>query len=775
MSVLLSRSRGAVASILLPVFLILVLPSILLGGLPEDESLPVLAAPNPAAVYCSELGYPYEVIATERGEVGVCVLPNGDRVDAWDFFRGKVGARYSYCALLGYETVTKDMGDGTYAAECAVCVDAAGNEIGPIAELMGIEERYFRGFTLPGPEAAEELPLPAYGDRDLPSYYNWCDLGGCSSVKDQSSCGSCWAFGTMGPLECNVLIKDGGEVNLSEQWLVSCNQDGWGCSGGWWAHNYHMSGMKTDPCGGDGAVYEADFPYSATDEACNCPYDHHYRIDRWEHVGTPWTVPSVDAMKAAVLEYGPISVAVAASGMSEYSGGIFSNCGGTTINHAVVLVGWDDSQGTDGIWFMRNSWGASWGESGYMRIPFGCNEIGFNACWVWYRDPLRISLPGGAPGAISPDIGTLVTVRIEELADTYVADSGLLHYRYDGGEFASALLVPLGGDLFEAVLPGSFCGDTRIEYYFSAEGSAYGEILEPYDAPAGLYRSLIGQLTTVFHDDFESDLGWTVEDGAGLTDGTWDRGVPAGGGERGDPPADGDGSGSCFLTDNVAGNSDVDGGRTRLISPALDLSSGENYEVEYALWYTNAWGNDPHNDIFKIHVSNDDGANWVSVDSVGPATVAGWSDRSFLVGDFVTPNDVVKVKFTVSDLNDGSVVEAGIDNFRVHLFQCVSTGVVESGFVPSGFALLANRPNPFNPSTAIRYELPRPSAVSLRVYDTTGRVRRVLADGTVEAAGFRTVAWDGRDDDGRALPSGVYFCRLEAGDRVLTGKMVLMK
>ena len=283
--------------------------------------------------------------------------------------------------------------------------------------------------------------------------------------------------------------------------------------------------------------------------------------------------------------------------------------------------------------------------------------------------PLTMQFPDGLPRYLNPGAPTNITVKILETASTINPGTETLNYRYSPGNFSSVPMLSIGNNLYIATLPPATCGQTP-EFYFSAEASVGGIINSPTDAPNSVYTAQIGELIHSYNDDFEANNGWTVENSPGLSDGAWDRGVPAGGGERGDPPEDYDGSGQCYLTDNVYGNSDVDDGTTWLISPSFDLSSGIDYLVSYAVWYTNDFGGSPHSDEFKIYVSNNDGSSWELVETIGPVTSPGWNEYSFIVGDIVELTDQIKIRFEASDLGDGSVVEAGVDDFNIYSFQC---------------------------------------------------------------------------------------------------------
>lgn len=211
----------------------------------------------------------------------------------------------------------------------------------------------------------------------LPRNFDWRAQSQLSPVMAQGSCGSCWSFSTVATLQDAIAIKDKKIVDLSEQYLVSCNKEGWSCNGGFFAHDYHKS-----PKGG---VPESQMPYTASMTPCKSPLSYQNALQSWAYIpsANENTPPSVEDIKAAIYQYGPISVGVAVDkNFESYKSGVFNNCTASQPNHAVNLVGWND----DGqYWIMRNSWGPNWGESGFMKIKYGCDKIGIAANYIVYK------------------------------------------------------------------------------------------------------------------------------------------------------------------------------------------------------------------------------------------------------------------------------------------------------------------------------------------------------------------------------------------------------
>jgi hypothetical protein len=284
-----------------------------------------------------------------------------------------------------------------------------------------------------------------------------------------------------------------------------------------------------------------------------------------------------------------------------------------------------------------------------------------------------VSAPDGVPSLLPPGEPTLVTVRIFPGDEQYVEDSGLLHYRYDGGTFQSSPLVPLGDDLYQGTLPPAECNDTP-EFYFSAEGTDSGVVYDPAGAPSVTHTAEVGILVTILADDFETDQGWNVQH-IDLEDGHWERGIPVDC-DRGDPPSDYDGSGQCYLTHNdpVDCNSDVDGGPARLLSPVFNLSGVSDPVLSYARWFTN---DDEDLDRLNVEISNDGGTVWHLVESV--SDTEGWVERTIHVADYVTPSAQVALRFGAMDNPNDSVTEAAVDAFNLFNFECGSTATTLAG------------------------------------------------------------------------------------------------
>jgi hypothetical protein len=275
---------------------------------------------------------------------------------------------------------------------------------------------------------------------------------------------------------------------------------------------------------------------------------------------------------------------------------------------------------------------------------------------------LTINFPGGLPeGLYPPGPEMKVNVEIIPGQESYVPGTGTLYYRFDNGAYTPVALVPQGGNLYEATIPHTSPGD-EPQFYFSANGDGGTTVYSPYNAPTDVYTFDLGFMEVLMEDDFETDMGWTVEN-TSVDTGAWERGVPQS--TDAQPGQDHSPVGTnCFVTGRLAGTSvgtyDLDGGPTRLISPSVDLSGGDGVIQFYLYFYHTDYGTQQP---LQIHISNNDGAQWWFVKNVTHAP--SWTLHSITVSDYVTPSAQVKIRISVQDNPNDDIVEALLDDFSV--------------------------------------------------------------------------------------------------------------
>ncbi|MDF1810479.1 MAG: GC-type dockerin domain-anchored protein [Phycisphaerales bacterium] len=292
---------------------------------------------------------------------------------------------------------------------------------------------------------------------------------------------------------------------------------------------------------------------------------------------------------------------------------------------------------------------------------------------------IDISYPSGQPTMIDANGGTTIDVKFSDLIGTLDPSSPTM-FLDSGSGFVAIPMTLVSADEYEATFPAVTCG-VDVDYYFTAQTTDGTTQVSPEGAPtSGTFTASSAEVDPVpyYADNFQTNTGWSVSGNA--SDGQWTRGTPAGLGDRGDPTVDGDGSGLCFLTDNVAGNSDVDGGSTILTSPII--SATESSAVSYLRWYDNSFGAAPMADVFVVEISDNGGSTWTNLETVGPTgsqVTGGWiAVQHSLVGiTGFTANDQFRIRFTASDTGEGSVVEAGVDGVELHAFICDSPCVAD--------------------------------------------------------------------------------------------------
>jgi cathepsin B len=192
-------------------------------------------------------------------------------------------------------------------------------------------------------------------------------------IRDQGSCGSCWAFSAAEVLSDRFCIEKQVEVVLSPQWLVNCNRRNFGCSGGYLNRAWTFlkrEGVAADSClPYSSGVLGDDFACPSTCED-GSPVQLYTAFQVKKYIG-------IKQMQLALMQAGPLQTTFAVyTDFVHYRRGIYTHVGGKLLGiHAVKIIGWGQDNGTN-YWVAANSWGADWGEEGYFRIAF--DQVGIN-------------------------------------------------------------------------------------------------------------------------------------------------------------------------------------------------------------------------------------------------------------------------------------------------------------------------------------------------------------------------------------------------------------
>jgi len=240
----------------------------------------------------------------------------------------------------------------------------------PFADLTASEFKVRHSLNVTKKASPPAIFSDAEVKQALSSSMDWRSEGAVTQVKDQGQCGSCWSFSSTGGIEGAWKLAGNSLVSVSEQELVSCDKVDDGCRGGLMdnAYNWLLQNKNGQ------IVTEESYSYTAKNGVSGDCESVKDRTVGATISGLKDVTHSESQMAAWLKNNGPLPIAVDASKhWQTYTGGVVSSCSGHSLDHGVLAVGY-----TADYWIVKNSWGPSWGESGYIRLAFGSNQCGLN-------------------------------------------------------------------------------------------------------------------------------------------------------------------------------------------------------------------------------------------------------------------------------------------------------------------------------------------------------------------------------------------------------------
>jgi len=296
-------------------------------------------------------------------------------------------ARYNRNYAPGHEAMRKAIFATNLALAEQIAAQDSEAEFG-VTQFMDLTPEEFRSTILMGnvnssdpgifdePKAARDVADDAPPAGGAPGGVNqinfdWRNRGALTPIKNQGGCGSCWAFSAVETVESAWFLAKGTLPKLSPQQVISCDGSDWGCGGGWPAtalqYVINNGGLQAD----------TTYPYASANTACTADKSKIVATIKSYTFVSKQGALNEDGMQAALWNYGPLSVCLDATTWQYYKSGVLSSgCPFNSFEHCVQLTGWGQTSAGVKYWKLRNQWGATWGESGWIRIARGSNICG---------------------------------------------------------------------------------------------------------------------------------------------------------------------------------------------------------------------------------------------------------------------------------------------------------------------------------------------------------------------------------------------------------------